>query len=106
MNSFYEEQISQLAKTKGYIRTLRFHLQYARTNAQSRALKGLPRTDEPHPDPPIWLAIHEFQDAPEDSVVTGLEQDTVQALAKNDWGATHEVHLWKLETVHGEGKFF
>lgn len=39
-----------------------YHLQTARTNAQSRALKGLPTTDAPAPEPPTWLAIHEFNE--------------------------------------------
>ena len=33
------------------------------TNAQSRALKGLPTTDAPAPEPPTWLAMHEFDEA-------------------------------------------
>ena len=35
---------------------------YARTNSQSRALKGLPTTDAPAPEPPTWLAMHEFDE--------------------------------------------
>lgn len=47
---------------KGHIRSSLYHLQYARTNAQSRALKGLPTTDAPAPEPPTWQAMHEFED--------------------------------------------
>lgn len=51
------------SKLDGHIRSTLYHLQYARTNAQSRALKGLPTTDAPAPEPPTWLAMHELEEA-------------------------------------------
>ncbi|KAK3707111.1 hypothetical protein LTR37_012280 [Vermiconidia calcicola] len=57
---FKEEHIPRAGALEGYIRTTFYHLQYARTNAQSRALKGLPTTDAPAPEPPTFLALHEF----------------------------------------------
>ena len=56
------QQIPAASSLKGYIRTTFYRLQYARTNAQSRALKGLPTTDAPAPEPPTWLAMHEFDE--------------------------------------------
>lgn len=58
---YREEHLVLLSKATGYLRSTRFKLAFARTNAQSRALKGLPTTDEPPPTPPAWLTIHEFE---------------------------------------------
>lgn len=107
IEEYYNKQIDTLSQQDGYIRTLRFKLLFARTNAQSRALKGLPTTDEPYPEPSAWLAVHEFSEEPSASVVVGLSQGLSEAKAKYDWGPTqNEVHLWSLQKVHGEGKLF
>jgi hypothetical protein len=57
-------QVTVVSRVQNYQRSLRFQLLYARTNAQSRALKGLPTTDEPSPEPPTWMAIPEFSAEP------------------------------------------
>lgn len=107
IDEFYNQQTAQVSQAAGYIRTIRFQLRYARTNAQSRKLKGLPTTDEPHPEPPTWLAIHEFSNVPEKSIVEALRRDPAEVMAGRGWGKTeNEVHAWKLDRVHGEGKFF
>ena len=62
MSTKCKQHIPAATSVKGYIRTILYHLQYARTNAQSRALKGLPTTDAPAPEPPTWLAMHEFEE--------------------------------------------
>jgi len=54
------EHLGIISKLPGYQRTTYYKLLYARTNAQSRALKGLPTTDEAPPEPPTLQAIHEF----------------------------------------------
>ncbi|KAF1847009.1 uncharacterized protein K460DRAFT_277480 [Cucurbitaria berberidis CBS 394.84] len=107
INAFYDRQTAQVSQGKGYIRSLRFRLLYARTNAQSRALKGLPTTDEPNPDPPTWLSIHEFSTIPDKSVAEALAKDPGDAETGGKQRVTqNEVHVWKLERVHGEGIFF
>jgi hypothetical protein len=101
------QQISALEDSPNYIRTLRFKLLYARTNAQSRALKGLPTTDEPHPEPSTWLAMHEFAEAPNEDYVNVLNDGVNSAAKEAGWGETEiETFVWRLDRVHGEGKLF
>ncbi|KAI4630378.1 hypothetical protein J4E80_001313 [Alternaria sp. BMP 0032] len=107
VTAFFQKQISTLEKSPQYIRTLRFKLLYARTNAQSRALKGLPTTDEPHPEPSTWLAMHEFTDVPDEGFVKALNDDVSKAAKEGEWGETEIESLgWRLDRVHGDGKFF
>lgn len=107
INTFYDKQTAYVSRGKGYLRTIRFRLLYARSNAQSRALKGLPTNDEPHPEPSTWLAVHEFEETPEEKVAETVEKDVKDASAAGSWGATlSEVHIWKSDRVLGEGKFF
>lgn len=92
-----------MSKAPSYLRSLRFRLLYARTNAQSRALKGLPTTNEPNPEPPTWLTVHEFSAEPSaetKAAVTG-DQSGVLKRAKQK-----EVDIYKLAKVHGNGTFF
>ncbi|KAI2484708.1 hypothetical protein Ptr902_03648 [Pyrenophora tritici-repentis] len=94
-NIFSRQQTSILSQSPHFIRTLRYKLLYARTNAQSRALKGLPTTDEPHPEPCTWLAIHEFSRSP-DRIRADLNSEP-----ETEWGRTEiEVHVWKLDRMH------
>ncbi|KAK5712557.1 hypothetical protein LTR17_017938 [Elasticomyces elasticus] len=94
-----------VAKIPGYSRTTIYKLLHARTNAQSRALKGLPTTDEPAPEPPTCQAIHEF-----DSEVAGDYLDTIRNVGSTAdvlSGAKQvEVTCWKLAKAHGEKRFF
>jgi hypothetical protein len=87
------------------MRTVTFKLQYARTNAQSRALKGLPTTDEPCPEPSSWLTIHEFEERPGDDAVKRVKDDALKI--ERELGKVEvEVYVWGLERVHGTGEFF
>ncbi|KAJ6194690.1 hypothetical protein J3E72DRAFT_197355 [Bipolaris maydis] len=109
--AFLDKQTAVISEAQRYVRTLYFKLLYARTNAQSRALKGLPTTDEPHFEPPTWLAIHEFSEFPEESLLENVKSDSKTILNElgnaEGWGNTEsEMHAWKVETVHGEGKLF
>lgn len=111
MYGFGWKQTAVISKTPHYIRTLHFKLLYARTNAQSRALKGLPTTDEPRPEPSTWLAIHEFAQLPEDTVLESVHSSVETILngseTREEWGRSEsEVHVWKLDSVQGEGMFF
>ena len=103
--SFFEQQTSEVAQVQGYIRTLTFDLQYARTNAQSRALKGLPTSDEPSPEPSSWVAMHEFEEKPGEEVVRRVREE-VEKLEGKIAEVQGEVGIWRLERVHGEGRFF
>ncbi|KAF2026877.1 hypothetical protein EK21DRAFT_102945 [Setomelanomma holmii] len=96
------EQTSLISRNPGYVRTLTFSLQYARTSAQSRALKGLPTTDEPAPEPSTLLAIHELDGKPEEDVVQRVKE--ISASAEKEVGALEaEVFVWGLERMHGKG---
>jgi hypothetical protein len=103
VEQFFDNQTTTVSKMPNYLRTVRFRLQYARTNAQSRKLKGLPTTDEPAPEPPTWQAVHEFTAEPPQIVVDKVKGDssTVLKAAKQN-----EVNVYKLAKVHGGGKFF
>jgi len=100
-----------ISKTPHYIRTLRFKLLYARANSLSRALKGLPTTDEPHSEPSTWLAIHEFATLPEETLLESVKSYAETILNElgiiEVWGKVEsDMHVWKVDSVHGEGKFF
>jgi hypothetical protein len=99
MDSFLAEQISGLAQSPDYIRTLVFTLQFARANTESRKLKGLPATDEASVEPSSWLAMHEFGKKPEDTVVTRVKQELKQL-----GNVEGEVCVWGLAKVHGKGE--
>lgn len=95
------KQTAVVSKSPNYLRSLQFKLLYARTNAQSRALKGLPTTDEPNPEPPTWRVIHEFSGEPGEESVRSVAKGDVQQRAKQN-----EIVVYKLAKVHGKGKFF
>ncbi|CRK13335.1 hypothetical protein BN1723_009977 [Verticillium longisporum] len=57
---YREEHLERMSQWGGFLRTTRFELAYARSNAQSRALKGLAAENEEAPRPPTYLALHEF----------------------------------------------
>jgi hypothetical protein len=95
-----------IAKAKGYLRTTRFKLAYARNNAQSRALKGLPTTDEPAPEPPTWLALHEFE-------VDDINMGEIKDLTASPWTAkihqnrkTGIFNVYRTIAVFGDGDWF
>ena len=88
---------------ESYQRSVHFRLLYARTNAQSRALKGLPTTDEPLPEPPTWIAVHEFSAEPTSDVRELIKNDPHEVLKK---AKQNETHAYRLAKAHGIGKFF
>ena len=74
-------------------------------------MKGLPTMDEPHPDPPTWLAIHEFAQLSKNTVPESLCTIADEGLSPTeearDWGRTEsEVHAWRLSRAHGNREFF
>jgi hypothetical protein len=94
-----------VSKIPGFKRTTRYRLLYARTNAQSRALKGLPTTDEPAPEPPTWAAVHEFERVVDASSVDAVKKTEE---AKTILGDAKQVEFvtYKLAKAHGGKKFF
>ncbi|KAH7139328.1 hypothetical protein B0J11DRAFT_555732 [Dendryphion nanum] len=103
INAFFEKQTEAASRAAGYIRTVRVKLLYARTNAQSRALKGLPTTDEAAPEPPTWQAVHEFSIEPSSELKKTVEDDQSEVLQR---AKQNELNVYALARVQGEGKFF
>jgi len=75
----------------------------ARTNAQSRKLKGLPTTDEPEPEPPTWLQVHEFSAEPTIDVRVVIKDASYEVLSRLKQNKTH---AYRLAKAHGQKKFF
>jgi len=93
------------SKIPGYQRTMRFRLLYARTNAQSRALKGLPTTNEAAPEPPTFQAIHEFSQAVDTSAFDIIKN--AEGSKKILSGAKQlELAIFKLAKGFGKKQFF
>ena len=76
----------------------------SRSNAQSRAFKGLPPIEgEPVVDPPTWHAIHEFEEEPGAEVKELVQRGESELLRS---AKQIEVRVFRLVRVHGEGIFF
>ncbi|KAF1983091.1 hypothetical protein K402DRAFT_383591 [Aulographum hederae CBS 113979] len=106
LNSPATQLLSTLQTHPSHLRSLHFHLLYARTNAQSRKLKGLPPTstdEDPDRAVPSWTAIHEF-----DRVIEKRELDELMKGAKAGFEGTKasEVRVYELKKVFGEKDFF
>ncbi|KAF2011497.1 hypothetical protein BU24DRAFT_323263, partial [Aaosphaeria arxii CBS 175.79] len=97
VDAFFDQQINTVSKTPNYVRTLRLKLLYARTNAQSRALKGLPTTDEPAPEPPTWQVVHEFSAEPSAEAKRSIQDDRSPILKT---AKQIELHVYKLTKAH------
>jgi hypothetical protein len=101
VHDFSKKQQEHICQEKGYVRTLLFGLQYARTNAQSRKLKGLPTADEPSPEPSTHLAMYEFSERPDRKIVDFVRQGVGEL-----GDVKGEVYVWTLQRSHGDGNFF
>ncbi|OAA57403.1 Dimeric alpha-beta barrel [Niveomyces insectorum RCEF 264] len=104
---YRKEHLDQLSKAPGYLRTTRFKLVFSRSNAQSRALKGLPVTsNEPVPNPPTWLALHEF--ATEDVDLGQLKDltDTAWTRKIEQNSERRDYPIYKIAKTHGKGEWF
>ncbi|OCL10839.1 hypothetical protein AOQ84DRAFT_230282 [Glonium stellatum] len=104
VHKWFKEQTEIISKAQGHMRTTRYKLLHARTNAQSRALKGLPTADEPAPEPPTWMAIHEFSQELSNKIQEILRTDSSKNIVLNV--KQIEAHIFKFAKVHGGGKFF
>ncbi|KAF2489793.1 hypothetical protein BU16DRAFT_622403 [Lophium mytilinum] len=104
VEKYYDEQIKELSKAKGYMRSTRFKLLYARSNAQSRALKGLPTTDTPPPEPPTRMVLHEFSEEPDSGIRDKLRTDKSNKIVAD--AKETEAILYKLVVAHGRKNFF
>ncbi|KAJ0369442.1 hypothetical protein COL26b_010431 [Colletotrichum chrysophilum] len=102
-DSWYRKE---LAGVPGYLRTTRFKLALARSNAQSRALKGLSTNDEPPPQPPKWLAVHEFESEEVDLVSLRQLTDTEWTRKINSVSKTRVFPVFKIAKAHGAGDWF
>ena len=82
---------------------------FARTNAQSRVLKGLaPPSDEPPPTQPTWLTMHEFE-----CEAKGLDFEEIKRVADTPWhdkvlgsAAENESRVYGLAKEFGEKDWF
>lgn len=93
-------QMKVLEDIDGYMRSMTFELQYARTNAQSRKLKGLPTTDEPSPEPSTKMKMHELRASPDVKVM-----EEVRSLC-DEVDGEWEVFVWRHDKSHGDAKLF
>ncbi|KFH40420.1 hypothetical protein ACRE_089140 [Hapsidospora chrysogenum ATCC 11550] len=104
---YREEHCRLLESYPGYLRTTRFKLVYARTNAESRILKGLaPPSDVAPPTPPTWLTLHEFE-------VDELDMEKLSKAGSSPWCdkmtsgfSKMEVHIYRLAKEFGEKDWF
>jgi hypothetical protein len=110
MTSFFSEQTSLLEQTPGFVRSSTFHLLYAQTNDQSRTSKDMSTTpDDANFEPPTWLAIHEFDEQPNESLTEYIKwgvKELGTGLRQAGRELDSEVYIWSLAKVHGEGNLF
>ena len=99
------QQSENVSRLENYQRSLRFRLLFIRSNAQSRILKGglASATDEPAPEPPSWLQIHEFSAEPAVDARSTIRDDG-HALLKE--AKQSEVHAYRLQRAFGQKQFF
>ncbi|QDS69042.1 hypothetical protein FKW77_009748 [Venturia effusa] len=100
-----EDLQDTVSKLPGFKRTTYYKLLYARTNAQSRALKGLATTDEALPKLPTWAAIHEFDREIDASSIEAVKS-TEQAVKTLESAKQVEFATYRLAKAHGHKKFF
>ncbi|KAG9239976.1 hypothetical protein BJ878DRAFT_529093 [Calycina marina] len=108
-NWYRQEHLDELAKVPGYLRSTRYNLQYYRTNAQSRALKGLPARAEDIAikTPPRFFAVHEFD-------TDDIDIKALMATVETDWSKRimgnlaepFEGNFWALKGSFGDKTFF
>ncbi|KAL4892186.1 hypothetical protein BDV59DRAFT_202710 [Aspergillus ambiguus] len=98
-----------IAENNGFLRTIRLKLVYARTNAQSRVLKGLaPATDEPAPQPATSLSLHEFECEPEEIDLSKFERITTTLMEEKMMASFRvcETRVYKLMKEFGGNGWF
>lgn len=100
------QHLAAVARYPGWLRATRYKLLYARSNAQSRALKGGEAAAEEPPQPPKWLALHEFSDE-------CVDMQTLVTYGSSEWttkvvGGCEVMRnpIMKIAKVHGEGTLF
>jgi len=105
---YREEHLDEVAKVPGYLRGTRYKLLYYRTNAQSRALKGLPPRDADLAikEPPTFMAIHEFD-------TESIDMKALMKTTETEWAKkilptckTTDTGMWSLKNSFGDKKFF
>jgi len=111
-NWYKEEHLKKLSQVPGYLRSTRYKLLSHRTNAEQRALKGLPTRPQDvgtaENEPPMFHAIHEFEWEPEK-----LDNEKAMETISTEWAkrifanaTKSEYNVFKLEKTFGDGKFF
>lgn len=97
-----------MAKVPGFLRTTRFELLYYRTNAQSRALKGLParEADLEIAVPPKFIAIHEFSTDVLDQQALAKTAESERSKRMLSDCKKVETNAWNLKGSFGTGDFF
>ncbi|KAF2646384.1 hypothetical protein P280DRAFT_464617 [Massarina eburnea CBS 473.64] len=104
VNAFFDQQTATISKVQGYLHSRRFRLQYARTNAQSRVLKGLaPASNEPAPEPPTWMVVHSFYTEPTSDVREIITKDRHEVLKR---AKQNQTDAYRLAKAQGKGRFF
>ncbi|KAM0328744.1 hypothetical protein ACHAQA_005157 [Verticillium albo-atrum] len=102
---YREEHLEKMAQVEGFLRTTRFKLAYARSNAQSRALKGLATAEEEAPRPPTWLALHEYSG--------DLDMQKMMELTDSEWARkvisklkVAQMPVYGIVKAHGQKDWF
>lgn len=98
-----------MTKAKGYLRTTRFKLVFARSNAESRVLKGLaPPTNDPLPPAARWSTLHEFDCDGKDIDLEELEALTASPMHDQVTGAAalNETRVYELVKEFGKKDWF
>lgn len=101
-----QQHLDMLSKADGYVRATRYKIAYARSNAQSRVLKGLATSSEPPPQPPTYLALHEF--STEDVNIEKLMEvsDSPWSRKITSTCKAFASPVFRLVKTFGEGDFF
>lgn len=100
------QHLEDLSKVEGYLRSTRYKLVFAHTNAQLEKLKGSSGAEAPPPQPATWLTLHEFS-------TETMDAAKVQAATNTEWttrilqnSKIAEFHTYSLAKAHGKGEWF
>ncbi|KUJ07859.1 uncharacterized protein LY89DRAFT_725586 [Mollisia scopiformis] len=104
-----KEHLELLSQLPGYLRTTRYKLLNHRTNAEARAIKGLPSrpndTAIEKTEPPMFHAVHEFsiEELDNEAAMKTIGTERAKRIFSN--ATKSEYAVYRLEKSFGDGKF-